>query len=178
MKKDILYAITCLTFSIMVGGAVYEHLCVVPSWSAAPPLSLSMFQGEYGLKAETFWMLIHPVNLLLFSASLAMCWRTQRKKSLIIVLAGYISILIITAIYFVPELLTIVQTPFSTEVDPDLTRRAKLWEVLSIIRMFVLFALTIVLYLGLTRAGTRVPSFQKRNEGKQRSAKQVMQLEA
>ncbi len=178
MKKDILYAITCLTFSIMVGGAVYEHLCVVPSWSAAPPLSLSMFQGEYGLKAETFWMLIHPVNLLLFAASLAMFWRTQRKKNIVIVLASYISILVVTAIYFVPELLTIVQTPFSTEVDPDLTRRAKLWEVLSIIRMFILFALTIVLYLGLAKTGTRLQSIQKRSESRRRSAQPAMPINA
>jgi hypothetical protein len=60
MKKDLIYALTCLCFTIMIGGAVYEHLNIVPQWSAAPPLSLSMFQGEYGLKPGTFWMVIHP----------------------------------------------------------------------------------------------------------------------
>lgn len=30
MKKDILYAVTCLAFTIIIGGAVYEQLNVVP----------------------------------------------------------------------------------------------------------------------------------------------------
>jgi hypothetical protein len=41
MKKDLLYALTCLAFAIIIGGAVYEHLNVVPQWAAAPPVSLS-----------------------------------------------------------------------------------------------------------------------------------------
>ena len=62
MKKDIIYSIACLSFAIIIGGAVYEHLNVVPQWSAAPPVSLSMFQGEYGLKPDLFWKIIHHGN--------------------------------------------------------------------------------------------------------------------
>jgi hypothetical protein len=155
MLKNFIYALTCLTFTIMIGGAVYEHLNVVPRWSAAPPLSLSMFQGEYGLNPALFWMVIHPVNLVLFLLTTVLYWKTDRRKNLVIVLAFYIAILIITSIYFVPELISITTTPFSNTVDVDLTQRAATWEILSIVRMFVLFGLALHLFLGLTKTGAR-----------------------
>jgi hypothetical protein len=151
MKKDILYSVTCLAFAIIIGGAVYEHLSVVPQWTAAPPASLSMFQGEYGLKPELFWMIIHPVTLLLFTLTLVLHWKSDRRKHLVTVLAGYILVLLVTSLYFVPELIGIITTPFSRTPDPELTRRAALWEVLSLVRLSVLLMLAIGLLMGLTK---------------------------
>lgn len=154
MKRDILYAVSCLAFAIIIGGAVYEHLNVVPTWAAQPPASLSMFQGEYGLKPELFWMIIHPVNLVLFTLTLLFHWRSGRRKNIIIVLASYIVILITTALFFVPELISITNAPFSQTPDPELVQRAALWETLSIIRMAILAILAIILFTGLTKANT------------------------
>ncbi len=154
--KDFVYSFTCLSFAVVIGAAVYEHLAVVPQWSAAPPASLSMFQGKYGLNAGAFWMYIHPVTLLLFIAALALSWKTDRKKNLLTTFAGYLAIIIITAIYFVPELMAITGTPFSETVDPSLTKRAQLWELLSLIRLAVLVVLSQVLFLGLTKVAAQV----------------------
>ena len=151
MRNDIIYPITCLLFSIVIGGAVYEHLNVVPTWSAAAPASLSMFQGKYGLDPELFWMLIHPLNIVFFIVTLILHWKTDRKKTISIVLISYVIILAITAIYFVPELLSIIKTPYSPIVDSELTGRARLWEMLSIVRLFVLIVLAVILFLGLTQ---------------------------
>src|SRR5688500_9790530 len=108
MAKDIIYSFTCLCFTIMIGGAVYEHIAVVPQWSEAPPASLSMFQGRYGLNAALFWMIIHPVNLVLFVVTLILHWRTERRKHILIPVVTYLLILLITATFFVPELMSIV----------------------------------------------------------------------
>lgn len=151
MKKDLFYALTCLCFTIVIGGAVYEHLAVVPKWSAAPPLSLSMFQGQYGLKPEVFWKLIHPVNLVLFLLALALHWKTARKNTLAGVFVLYIAILAITRVYFVPELLSIITTPFSETVDPALTNRSAWWEALSLVRLGVLLVMAVFLFLGLAK---------------------------
>lgn len=151
MKKDLLYSVTCIAFIIVIGGAVYEHLNVVPVWSAAPPVSLSMFQGEYGLKPELFWMIIHPVNLFLLVATLLLHWKSARRRNILIVLLSYVGILAITAVYFVPGLVSIISTPFSDVVDAGLTRRASLWESLSLVRLSVLVLLSVVLLLGLTK---------------------------
>jgi hypothetical protein len=152
MKKDILYSISCLAFAIIIGGAVYEHLNVVPKWAAGPPASLSMFQGEYGLKPELFWMIIHPVNLLLFILTLILHWRSGRRKNIVTVLTSYIVILIITSIYFVPELISITTSSYSQTPNAELTKRASLWEALSIARLFALVVLAIILFTGLTKA--------------------------
>jgi uncharacterized membrane protein len=151
MKKELLYAFTCLAFCTIIGGAVYEHINVVPVWAAAPPVSLSMFQGQYGMKQEYFWKFIHPVNLLLFIVTLAVHWRSPRKKSILTVLGGYVVILGITSIYFVPELIQITTTAFSNATDTSLTSRAALWEILSLVRLAVLIVLSLILFMGLTK---------------------------
>lgn len=152
MKKDLLYTISCITFIIVIGGAVYEHLNIVPVWSAAPPVSLSMFRGEYGLNPELFWMIIHPINLILFTICLIIHWRTERRKNLLIVFSSYFLILVITSVYFVPELVSIINTPVATVADTDLTHRAALWETLSLVRLAALMVLAVCLLLGLTRS--------------------------
>ncbi len=156
MKKDLFYALTCLCFIIMIGGAVYEHLNVVPKWAAAPPLSLSMFQGKYGLKPEIFWMLIHPVNIILFTVTLILHWRTARKKTVLSIFALYMAVLVITSLYFVPELISIITTPFSTTADAGLTKRASLWETLSLVRLGCLLLMAVFLLLGLTKPTHRL----------------------
>jgi hypothetical protein len=154
MKKEILYSLCCLGFAIMIGGAVYEHVVLVPKWSAAPPVSLSMFQGQYGLQPGSFWMSVHPVNLLLFAATLIAHWKTAARKNIMITLGTYMSVLVITAIYFVPELLAITTTAFSNTADAGLTNRAGMWESLSLVRLALLIVVALVLFTGLTKTKT------------------------
>jgi len=156
MKKDIFYSICCLAFAIVIGGAVYEHMTIVPTWAAAPPVSLTMFQGEYGLKPGTFWQIIHPVNIFLLISTLVLHWRTARRINILILLAGYIVILAITFVYFVPELIDITSTAVSSVSQPQLIHRAKVWETLSLVRLGVLVILCIEFFLGLTKPNLRL----------------------
>lgn len=146
---NILHILASIAFITIIGAAIYEHAAVVPIWAAAPPYSLSMFQGEYGLQAGNFWKPVHPVAILLLAAALITNWRQPRRKQLLITLAGYVLILIITGIYFVPELLSITTSTYSTVVSDDLTGRAKTWELLSLVRLGALLILAVVLLNGL-----------------------------
>lgn len=149
--KNLIYAIACLSFSIVIGAAVYEHMAVVPQWSAAPPLSLHMFQGPYALNPTPFWKSIHPVTLLLLVTCILLHWQTERRKSLLIITVGYIIVLIATFTVFVPELVAITGTAFSETVDPFLAARAKLWERMSLVRLSFLIILAIIGFMGLTK---------------------------
>ncbi len=149
--RTLVVILASISYIIVIGGAVYEHLAVVPEWSSAVPASLSMFQGEYGLDASRFWIPIHPVTLLLLSAALVLNWRTSRRGPIIITLAGYAAILAITFLYFVPELMAVTQTAYAANVDAELTRRANVWETLSLVRLGVLIVLAVVLLFGLSR---------------------------
>ncbi len=149
--KNIIYSFTCLSFSIMIGAAVYEHVAVVPQWTAGPPLSLSMFQGKYGLNPTPFWKSIHPVTMVLLIASIALCWHTDRRSHLLTTAIGYIIVLIITFAYFVPQLIAITGTAYADKVDEVLAVKARLWEKLSLVRLAFLVILAITLFMGLTK---------------------------
>ncbi len=153
--KNVIYAFACLSFSVVVGAAIYEHIAVVPGWSAAPPASLSMFQGKYGLNPTPFWIAIHPVTLLLLAASIAFFWKTGSRPYLLTTSVGYVIVLIITFAYFVPELIAITGTPFSENIDQSLIKRAKQWEMLSLVRLAFLIVLAVTAFLGLTKPGVQ-----------------------
>ena len=145
------YLLTCFCFSIIIGAAFYEHLAVWPRAYAAPPKSLSMFQGGYGLNAGVFWRAIHPLTVLLFIITLITWWSTPKRNYVLIPFAGYALILIATFAYFVPELMKLTSTPYADTIDDALKSRGSLWINLSWIRAVILSVLAMILYLGLTK---------------------------
>jgi hypothetical protein len=149
--KNFALTFACMAFIIVIGGAVYEHVTMVPKWAAAPPLSLSMFNGKYGLNSGPFWIPVHPVTLILLIAALVVNRKTPRQKNILIVLGMYVAILVITFIFFVPELMDIIKTPYSTTIDPDLQARAALWENLSLVRLGVMFVMAYLLLTSLAK---------------------------
>ena len=150
--KDFLLIGTCMLFCIVLGAAVYEHLAVIPKWSMAVPASLAMFQGPYGLQAQYFWIPIHPFTLIFMIAALATNWKTTRRKNILTVLIGYVFILIITNIYFVPTLIGFMALPYSETVDEALTNNAATWEILSLIRLVLIVILAYLLLSALTKS--------------------------
>jgi hypothetical protein len=153
--RNLVYILTCLSFSVICGAAVYEHVALWPNAFKKLPASLTAFQGEYALNSAPFWMSIHPVTLVLFIIAGVMHWKTERKKHLLYPLLAYLAVLTVTFIYFVPELMSIIKTPYSNSYDEALNTRGSRWEILSIIRGIGLFLTAVYLYLGLTRPATR-----------------------
>lgn len=138
-------------YIIALGGATYEHLAVVPQWSAAPPASLTMFQGEYGLASGRFWPTVHVVTLALMVAAVVLNWKTPRRPYVAGGFAGYLLVIGATAVYYLPELSAIINTPYAAAPDPELTARAQFWERASIVRYLLMIVTAIVLLLGLTK---------------------------
>lgn len=150
-SRNLVYILACISFCLILGAGVYEHLSTWPIAFAEPPRSLAMFQGEYAIQPASFWRLVHPVTLLLLLAALALNWRTGRKKYILLTLGAYALALVATFIYYVPELTRIIGTPYAATVDADLQHSAGLWITLSLVRLTVIFASAIVLLFGLTK---------------------------
>jgi hypothetical protein len=148
--SNIFLVMASIAFITIIGAAIYEHAAVVPVWSMAPPVSLSMFQGKYGIQPANFWMPVHPITILLLAAALITNWKLPRRKQILIVFGVYLLILAITATYFVPELLAITTSAYSAATSDDLTIRAGMWEKLSLLRLSVLLVLSGVLLRSLT----------------------------
>ncbi len=153
--KNLIYILLCLSFSLICGAAVYEHVVIWPKAFAAIPASLTAFQGEYAMNNGLFWMMIHPITLVLFIIALIISWKTDRKKNVLFPFITYILILATTFAWFVPELLDLVNTAYSNTIDETLTARGSRWEILSIIRAAILFACAIFLYMGLTKPAVK-----------------------
>jgi len=149
--KDLLLILASICFTIIVGAATYEHLAVIPQWSAAPPASFSLFQGEYRLQAEYFWIPIHPITVLLMVGALITNRKNPRKKNILTVLIGYLVILAITYVYFVPQLMSFMHTPYQDTMDESLLAKASMWETLSLVRLVFLFILSYILLSALTK---------------------------
>ena len=149
MIRNLFLILACLSFIVVIGGGVYEHQALVPVWSSAVPASLAVFQGEYRLVPEKFWMLIHPVTIVLMVIALIANWASDRRVLILAPLIVYVLILGVTWFYFVPELMELTQTPLSETVDAALTARASTWETLSLVRLGVLFVLAITLLSSL-----------------------------
>jgi hypothetical protein len=78
-------------------------------------------------------------------------WKNSRKKNILTVFIGYLAILVITYLYFVPQLMTFMETPYQDTVDEALLAKASMWETLSLIRLVVLFVLSYILLSALTK---------------------------
>lgn len=154
--KNFTMIIACMCFLTVFGAGVYEHVVLVPKWSAAPPSSLTMFQGQYGIHAENFWMPIHPITLFFLGGALIANWYSNRRRKILIVLGGYIIILMMTFGLLVPELMTLTGTAFHDHVDPDLVKKASNWETLSLIRLALIAILAFILLSSLTKSHDRV----------------------
>ena len=149
--KDLFLILASICFVMIIGAATYEHLAVIPQWSAAPPSSFSLFQGKYPLTAQYFWIPIHPVTILLMAGALITNWKNPRKKNIMTVLIGYLLVLVTTYIYFVPQLMGFMETPYQDTVDETLLAKASLWETLSLVRLVFLFVLGYILLYALTK---------------------------
>ena len=151
MIRTLLLILGCISFIVVMGGATYEHVAVVPVWTSAVPASLAMFQGEYGLVPWNFWIPVHPITVTVLVIALIANWRTPRRNYILGGLAGYLGVLAVTFTFFVPELWALVRTTYSSAVDAELTHRANLWEALSLVRLGVIFVIAVVLLLGLSK---------------------------
>ena len=68
----------CLSSALAVGGGLYEHVVLMPLWSASPPASFRIIQPGTGVPLQHFWMPVHGAITLLSFAALALTWRDRR----------------------------------------------------------------------------------------------------
>jgi hypothetical protein len=137
----------------VIGGAVYEHVGVVPVWASAAPASLAMFQGEYAITPFKFWMPVHPITLGLLILALIFNWSTERRSFILATIIGYALVLAATFFYFVPQLFTIIGTAYGSTIDAELTQRAQTWEFWSQVRLASMLVMAFILLFGLSKSG-------------------------
>jgi len=108
--------------------------------------------GPYGLNEGIFWMTVHPLLILSLIAALALNWRVKARRRLIALsFIAYALILVITQLYFLPELFAFADSPRSGVAPAEWSARAQRWEVLSWVRGALCYVFFVPLLLALAK---------------------------
>lgn len=136
----------------LLGGIVYSHLVFFPVYLSALPGSAVLVNGPYALNDARFWFLIHPLLIISLVAALGLNWRSNWRRKLIgINFIVYVVVLVMTQIYFVPELILFKHSPESTVSAADWLARGRRWQQLSWLRALIMFLAYVPLLFALTR---------------------------
>ena len=144
--------LSVLLWGVLLGGATYAGLVYFPAYLSHLPESSVVVTGPYGLNETVFWLTIHPLLILSLIISLTINWSDKQRRKLIAVpFAIYITILVITQIYFLPEL-----GAFHTSAESGLSTaewavRTSRWQMLNVVRAAVLYSSMIFLMMALAR---------------------------
>jgi Domain of unknown function (DUF1772) len=141
-----------ILWGTLLGGIAYAHLVYFPVYLSALPDSAVVVNGPYGLREAIFWMTIHPLLILSLIAVLVLNWKSRSRRKLILIsFAIYFLVLVVTQIYFLPELVAFEQSPESTISPSEWLARGQRWQRLSWIRGAIMYAGILPLLLALTK---------------------------
>ena len=145
--------LTVILWGTLLGGIAYSHLVYFPVYLSALPDSAVVVNGTYGLHEAIFWMTIHPLLILSLVVALVLNWKSGSRRKLILVsFALYFVVLVVTQIYFLPELAAFEHSPSSKIPSSEWLARGQRWQRLSWIRGSVMYAGILPLLLALTKA--------------------------
>lgn len=135
-----------LCFAVLLGGALYEHLVVDSAWLSNPAL---IQPGRGGIERKDFWIPVHAIATLLLLGALWTGWAYRpARRWLLWALGAYMAMRLWTLAYFVPVGLRL-EAP--GDLSPDMLGQARQWVTLSILRLPLLVASTICLWLAARR---------------------------
>ena len=144
--------LSIVLWGTLLGGIAYSHLVYFPVYLSALPDSAVVVNGPYGLHEAVFWMTIHPLLILSLVVTLALNWRLRARRKLVLIsFAVYLLVIVISQIYFIPELMAFARSPESGLPPAEWLARGQRWQRLSWIRGAIMYAGTLPLLLALAK---------------------------
>jgi hypothetical protein len=139
-----------ILWGTLLGGVAYSHLVYFPVYLSALPASAVVVNGPYGLNEAIFWMTIHPLLVVALLAALALNWRSGPRRKLIAVsFVVYALVLVVSALFFIPELGAFKHSPESALSPAEWLARGRRWQHLSWVRGATLYAAELPLLFAL-----------------------------
>ena len=133
--------LSIVLWGTLLGGIAYSHIVYFPAYLSALPDSAVVVNGPYGLHEVTFWMIIHPLLILSLLVTLVLNWRLQTRRKLILIsFVVYALVIIISQVYFIPELIAFERSPESSLSPAEWLARGRLWQRLSWTRGAIMYA--------------------------------------
>ena len=144
--------VSVVLWGVLLGGVVYSHIVYFPVYLGGLPDSAVLVNGPHALNEGKFWMTVHPLIILSLITSLVINWRQKARRHLILLTFGvYVLVIIVTSIYFLPELFAFAESPNSNLSSAEWLARGNRWQYLSWIRGAVMFACVVPLLFALIK---------------------------
>jgi hypothetical protein len=141
-----------ILWGTLLGGIFYSHLVYFPVYLSALPDSAVVVTGPYGLHEARFWLTVHPLLILSLIVALVLNWKFRARRKLILIsFAIYFLVLVVTQIYFLPELGAFERSPNSNVSASEWLARGQRWQRLSWVRGAIMYAGILPLLLALTK---------------------------
>lgn len=139
----------------IVGAVLYAHISPLRALLLYLPESSILENGPFPLKDELFWKMINPITFVFTVLALVTNWGNKERRKYIAYAAGiYTVALIVTFIYFVPEIKEFANCNNNTSVPASEWQvRGQRWYQLSWIRGVSMFIGFILMLLALTKSG-------------------------
>ena len=154
-----LLMISVILWGVLLGGIVFAHVVYFPVYLSHLPESAIITNGEYALHEEHFWLFIHPLLVLSLIVSLIANWGDAVRRKLIgSTLGVYVAVIVISALYFIPQLAEFHDSPKSGIPSAEWIERGQHWQHMSWIRGAILFISAIPLLIALARPKTNANS--------------------
>jgi hypothetical protein len=123
---SILLIATVLSWIAVIAG-LYQRVFAMPKWFASPPASFELIRRQ-SKKARIFWI---PLSILyIFSLVIAWFLNDHSQDARIHIIGAIICFAltgILSALYFVPEILSFIKIPTDAPQTPQLLKRIKRW---------------------------------------------------
>src|SRR5688572_27303587 len=137
-REAVLWAAMIAAVTVCASGS-YEHVVIVPQWTAAPPESLAMFHGKHGIDTGRWWRMVHVPTLLLAILAFLLLAGHPRRAFVGVAPSSYAAVLVVTGAWLLPELITLTSGPTAAIAEHEWRMRAKTWEVASLVRLAVMY---------------------------------------
>lgn len=154
MKKarEISLFIAIIFWATLIGAVMYSHVVYFSAYLRHLPDSTNLLIGPYALRDENFWIPIHPLCIIALVTTLVLNWKlVQRRKYILSTLIIYAIVLVITFIYFVPELKAFANSHQSNIPAAEWLERSTIWERSSWVRGFFMYFGFVMLLIALIR---------------------------
>ena len=118
----------CFSLAGAFGGGLYEHIVLMPLWSAAPPSSFSIIRPGTGVPLQRFWIPVHAAITIFMLSTLILTWNdTTIRRLLLIALASYVVMRGWSGLFFIREMLAFQKIPLDSAPSAELSARVARW---------------------------------------------------
>ena len=118
----------CFSMAVAFGGGLFEHIVVVPIWSASPPSSFAIIQRGTGVPLQRFWIPVHAAITVFMLLTLYLTWHDFTVRYFLLTgLASYLVMRVWSGLFFIREMLKFQNIPLHSAPSAELSARVVRW---------------------------------------------------